>query len=113
MGYVRSVNFTIANGQTTSGQVDLGDGALIGAAVGSPAAITGANMSVTVAPIAGGTFNPLRVVGANVSIAIAANTVEAFSGADMDALSAARFVKFVSDAAEGAERSFTAYLRYQ
>jgi hypothetical protein len=112
MSYWRTRTFTIASGQTTSGEVDLGEGAPVGAAVETPSALTGAHLAVHAAPAGGGTFKPMYADSAAVSLAIGTSRVVAFGGAELDALSAARYVKFVSDASEGAARSFTLYLRY-
>jgi hypothetical protein len=111
MGYLRSKAFAIANGGTTSGVVDLGGSAPEYIAIETPAALTGTALAVHTSPTPTGTFKPLYADGDAVSIAIGTSRVIGICGAEADALMACRYVKFVSNAAEGAARAFTLHQR--
>lgn len=93
---------TIANGETTSGAVDLEHATVVG--LRWPAAFTGSKITFTASSTPDGTY--VAVVdtgGTTVEVAAAAAKV---TGLIPD-LASLRWVKIVSDAAEGAERAFT------
>lgn len=96
-----SVNATIANGQQTSGAVDLKEKTLVGLA--TPAALTGITMTFLVASTLAGTYRQVtNEDGSTYSVTVAANKFVALNPAKF---LGARFVQVKSGSAEGAART--------
>lgn len=98
---------SIANGETTSGAVDLGSFRAL--AIGLPAAFDGTTITVEAAPEAEGTFQPVYDdAGTAVSLTVAAGHVVAVDAVPLAAL---RFVRFVAGTAQTADRTLVLYLK--
>ena len=94
---------TIANGQTTSGEIELRDYAL--AAIVTPAALTSTAITFTVSATKGGTYVPLYdSAGNQVSVTVTTSRAYGITGEEADALAAFNFIKLVGGSAEGAAR---------
>jgi hypothetical protein len=92
---------TIANGQTTSGQVDLAGTTLCGFIM--PAAFTGTVITLTMSDANGGTFVTAQDgSGSDLSLTVAVNKYIPINNLALTA--GLRFVKVVSNASEGAQR---------
>jgi hypothetical protein len=92
---------TIANGATTSGEVDLGQTSVV--ALLMPADFTGTAITFLSAEAAGGTFRTVtNADGTDYSVVVAGGVHVAL---DPSALCGVRFLKLVSDAAEGGART--------
>lgn len=99
---------TIASGQTVSNMIDMHENTL--AAVGIPAAFTGTGIQVQSAPTSEGTYQYLSVDGTtNAELTVSASKNVPFNA---NHTQHARFVKLVSNAAEGAERIITVYAKH-
>lgn len=98
------INVTIANGQTTSAEIDLSGLQLVG--VWIPAAITGTTMTFTAATATGGTFSTIYEVAgaASYSITIGASR---FIPIDPRVFSGLRYIKLVAGSAQAADRVIT------
>lgn len=101
--------FSIANGQTDSDEIDLGD--FVSFALEMPAALTGTTFKIKAARAFGGTYNLVKdELGTDVSFTVGVDRV-----IPLDTLArviaALRFVKFVSSAAEGGTRTFYIHAR--
>jgi len=93
----------IASGQTTSGEIDLKGGAIVGLI--TPSALTSTTVTFTASEKEGGTFVAVYdSAGNQISIAVAASQAIGLSGADADALAPWSVIKLVGGSAEGAER---------
>lgn len=97
---------TIANGETTSGAVNLQDYAIVG--LHMPAAFTGATITFQAATSESGSYNDVYDSDGNqVSASVAADRAIGLSGAEADALAPWNWVKLVSGSSEGADRTIT------
>lgn len=95
---------SIASGQTTSGEIDLGGCALVG--VFMPAAFTGTTLKIQTAPASGGTFVTLQDgAGSDYSLTVAASKYVPVS--NLAIVAGMRFIKFVSGSSEAADRTIT------
>lgn len=97
--------WTIANGETISDAIDKQHLDLLGTTLPT---LTGANISFTTSPTLAGTYDVLTWEGAVVTFAKAAG-----NAINWDPLKFAgrRFIRIVSDSAEGAKRTFTPIFR--
>jgi len=110
MLYPEAKTATIASGQTTSGAVCIGRRIL--AAIQTPAALTGSALAIHASTTESGTYAPVYDSdGVAVSVAAAASRFIGLSQGEADATYGALWVKLVSNASEGADRSFTLSLR--
>lgn len=92
---------TIANGQTTSPQVDMMEHVLCG--IFLPAAFTGTALTFLASDVTGGTFVSVRDGdGAAITKTVAAGQYAPVDPADFAGI---RFLKVVSNAAEGGART--------
>lgn len=106
----RTITLTVANGQTTSGVIDLTVYVLAGIIL--PAALTSTAITLTVCDTRGGTYQPLYDSDGNqVSLAVAASRAVGLSGAEADALAAFPYAKLVCGSAEGGDRTIVAVLK--
>ena len=103
---IDNIPVSIANGATTSGEIDLGNRTLCG--IHLPAAFTGTALSFTVSTASGGTFQTLQKGGADYSITVAQGKYVALSPSDF---AGARFIKIVSGTAQEAARSIVVAAR--
>lgn len=95
---------TIASGQTTSGEIDLKGGAMVG--IITPSALTSTTMTFTASDKEGGTFVPVYdSEGNQINITVAASQAIALTGVDADALAPWSVIKLVGGSAEGADRT--------
>jgi hypothetical protein len=97
---------TIASGQTTSAEIDLLGGTLVG--ILFPAAMTGSTLKIQVASASGGTFETLQkdeVGGGDYTITVSAG--KAVPLTNLAVLKGWRFIKLVSGSSEGADRILT------
>ena len=102
----KQVTVTIASGGTTSGAVRMDNYMLAG--IITPSALTGTAFTFTVSNTFAGTYVPVYDANGNqVSVPAAVSRALGVSGAEADALAPWPFVKIVSNAAEGADRSVT------
>jgi hypothetical protein len=98
------VTVTIAAGAQNSTVANL-DG-LVACAIITPAAKTGDALSFLMAETENGTFIPVKDIGGNtLSVLMATNAAE-YIQLPFDLLAGIRWLKLVSDAAEGAQRTF-------
>lgn len=98
--YLASQTATIASGGTTSGAIECGDMILCG--IITPAALTGTAFSIKVS-YDGTTYNDLYTAGGTkVSITAAASR---FIGLLLQDFIGAKYIKLVSNGAEGATRT--------
>jgi len=106
-----AVPATIALGEATSGEINLGGNALVG--IFTPSALTNATISILAATVTGGTFARINNESSQpISIAVATNASRAI-GLDLYALCASpwRYIKLqtgvaTSPATEAATRTF-------
>lgn len=91
-----SYTAVIPSAQTTSGEVDLRNSILVG--FWCPAAMTGTTITATCAPVAGGTHGAIL----GFSKTFVANQYIPLDPKDMQGV---RFIKLVSNASEGAQRT--------
>ncbi len=102
------VSATIANGATTSGEVDLPDGYdLVG--IFAPVC-TGVALTFTAAAAAGGTFVAVAD-GANSAISKTISGTAHYMALDPLLFQGLQFIKLVSGSSEGADRVFTLVMR--
>lgn len=86
---------TILNGQTTSGEVDIGE--FLITAIHMPGTFTGTSIKFTVAEASGGTFQSLYLDnGTEVDLTVAASRVVGIVGDNAAALAPCRFFKLVA-----------------
>lgn len=108
MKIMSTITATIANGQTTSGEIDLRGRTLY--AIYMPDAFTGTALTFTGCHTSGGTFRAIYdQTGNAVSITVAQQRVVSLVDEHL-AVRAVPFVKVVSGSAEGAERSLVLLL---
>lgn len=94
---------TIASGQTTSPEVDLGGSTLVGLFM--PAAFTGTAITFTTAATTGGTFVAVYDSSGNaISATVSTSRYVALSPTTFAGL---RFIKLVSGSSEGGNRTIT------
>lgn len=92
---------TIANGQTTSGEIDLAGTTLCGLHI--PAAFTGTTIKISAAAETDSTFRTVMSAGADYSITVAAGKYVPIE--NLAILSGVRRIKLISGSVEGAERN--------
>ncbi len=98
---------TIANGQTTSDSVPIGDGVPVGLKM--PAAFTGVSITFQGSVDEGATFSPLYdSSGAAVTVTVGTSRLIALEAVN---LVACTHIKLVSSGAEGADRTLTLIMR--
>lgn len=105
-GILTNITATIANGQTTSSEIDL-KGASMGT-IYLPAAFTGTSLTFTAAPTAGGTH---QTVYDDSNSAITVTVTQGRNYPIPAEVMNARFIKLVSSGAEGAARSIVISLK--
>jgi hypothetical protein len=98
----RDQTLVIDNGQTTSNAIFIGNESLAG--LEFPAVLTGANVSFTGCATETGTYKTVEYEGTDISFAVAASRILTFNPAKFFGV---MWLKVVSDAAEGAERTIT------
>jgi hypothetical protein len=92
---------TIANGQTTSNEIDLSGTDVCGFFM--PAAFTGTALKITASPTAGGTFVPVYD-GDGSELSLAVGTSRFVPIKNLAVVAGLRFIKLVSGSSEGAQR---------
>lgn len=92
----------IANGQTSSGAVDLGGTTLCG--IHMPAAFTGASITIQAAPTLGGTYQTVQKNNVDIVISVTQGKYVSLTPSDWAGL---QFIKIVSASSEGAGRTLT------
>lgn len=97
---------TIANGQTTTGEVKTNGCPLAG--IQLPAALTGVTITFLVSTQSGGTYQPLYNSSGQVSYTVAPGRYLAINPQDFHGVG---FLKVVSGSAEGAQRALTLMLK--
>lgn len=98
--------FTIASGQTVSNAVDLGDNTLVGLQLGT---MTGTAITFQASTSLTGTYVAVKGSdGASISYTTASDTYVAIQPA---ILAGVRFIKLVSNGAEGSTRTITGIAR--
>ena len=102
----RGPDVTIANGQTTSAAVDLGEGVLVGLQF---ATMTGTAITVQSAEAIDGTFVLVALRGGAFSITMASDRWIALLSEETRGLG--RYVKLISGSSEGADRTIKTYVR--
>jgi hypothetical protein len=96
---------TIASGQTTSAEVDLGGTEIVGLQL--PASFTGSSITFQVATASGGTYQDMKDgAGNSVSKTVSQGQYIAIDPALFRGI---RFVKLVSGSSEGAARAITVF----
>ena len=104
-----TVDVTIANGQTTSGEAALSNGqTLVGVIL--PAALTSTSMTFTAATAAGGTFVPVYDVGGAAAYSITVGTSR-YVPVDPRVFAGIRYLKAVGGSTEGGSRTITLVVR--
>jgi hypothetical protein len=98
---------TIANGQTTSGIIDLAGCSICGFHM--PAAFTGTSLKILTATSSGGTFQNVLEQGIDYSITVAAGKYVPIE--NLAIVAGIKFIKIVSGSAEGADRVITLAVR--
>jgi hypothetical protein len=99
-----ATSVTIANGQTESSVFQLGEATHL--ALGMPSAFTGTTMTFKASSTEGGTYVIVKDdAGADVSITVGTSRWVALQTAVMAKLAAFRWLKLVSGAAEGGDRT--------
>jgi hypothetical protein len=93
-----------AAGDTVSGEVVLGQSETIVLHVG---AFTGTSLGVEAAPLAGAAWRAVRAGAGALAIPVQANAAVAVVGEAAEAMAALHRVRFVSNAAEAADREVT------
>ena len=100
----------IANGATDSAEIELGPYSLAGFI--TPAALTATSFTLKVCNTRGGTYVALYDSDGNqIAIPVAASLAYGLVGADADATAPWQFVKLVSSAPEGADRTIEVVLK--
>lgn len=102
----RAGTVTIANGETVSNAIDLGEGVLVG--IQMPAAFTGSAMTFQASDSLAGTYNAVTSITAAYSVTVAASKYVSIPLFD---LAGVRFIKVVSGSAEGAARDIILMVR--
>jgi hypothetical protein len=101
---------TIAETEDTSNAIPLRGRMVVGFRM--PSAFTGSTITFEGSELVDGTYVPIRDSDGNaVSATVAASVFVGLSGSEADAVSAAPFVKFVSDQAEAAEREIAVVMK--
>lgn len=104
-----TVDVTIANGQTTSGEAALSNGqTLVG--VFLPASLTSTTMTFTTATAAGGTFVPVYDVGGAAAYSITVGTSR-YVPVDPRVFAGIRYLKAVGGSTESGSRTITLVVR--
>ena len=99
--FLGTTNAIIANGQTTSGAVDLAGTSLVG--IQMPATFSGATITFQVATSLGGTYQTMiDGSGTTVTRTVSQGKYVMLSPADFAGI---QFLKIVSSASEGAQRT--------
>ena len=99
--FLCSVSATIASSQTTSDAVDLAGTTLVG--IQLPASLTGTALSFEAATTSGGTYQ--QVIGGGGNVLSKTVSGGKFLSLDPAEFAGVQFLKIVSDASEGAERT--------
>ena len=93
---LRRVTATIANGQTTSGAIDIGEEVVVGLV--TPAGLTGASLTFTASDTEGGTYSPVYdQYGTQVTITVSTSRHVTIAP---ETLLGCRWLKIVSGSAE-------------
>lgn len=101
------VTATIANGQTTSAEIEIPGGkTLVG--VITPSAFTSTAITFTAATISGGTFVPLYDESTAYSLTVSTSRWHAVKPS---AFAGLRYIKLVGGSSEGGDRSLTLVVR--
>jgi hypothetical protein len=103
---VYTIDTVIANGQATSGTIDLSGTTLAG--IHLPASFTGSSLSFLAARTFDGTYQGVYRQGADVSVTVAAGKYIPLNPADFAGL---QFIKIVSGSTEVAARTLTLAVR--
>lgn len=101
----RGPDVVIANGQTVSGAVDLGEGVLCGLQF---ATMTGTAITIQAAEDIAGTYVLVALRGGALSITMASDRYITLLSEETRGL---RYIKLVSGSAEGAARTIQTYVR--
>ena len=108
MSTIKTLDVTIASGQTVSPETAVADGhTLVG--IETPAALTGTTLTLQVASEIGGTFQAFHdLSGVEVSIAMAADRRIRLLPSDFAGV---QYFKIVSGSTEAADRTFKLFYR--
>lgn len=99
--YPKSTTVTIASGQTTSAEVDLGRYTLVG--IQFPSTFDGTTLTLQMAPSSGGTFTTVQTAGSDYTITSAASKYHSIDNLAVTA--GLRYIKLVAGSAQAATDS--------
>lgn len=103
-----TVTMTIANGQQSSGAINMKGMALVG--IFTPAALTGTALTFEVSQTLAGTYVPLKVTTSGTALSYTVTT-SSYYAIDPKDFAGVQFLKIKSGSAEGAARTLVVSLK--